>query len=84
MTAHEVNFDGLVGLTHNYGGLAVGNVAAAENALSDSNPKEAALQGLAKMKYLRTWASGRACCRPRNGRRWPCSGNWALAVTISR
>lgn len=52
MTAHEVNFDGLVGLTHNYGGLAVGNVAAAENAFSDSNPREAALQGLAKMKYL--------------------------------
>ena len=52
MTAHEVNFDGLIGLTHNYGGLAVGNVAAAENAFSDSNPREAALQGLAKMKYL--------------------------------
>src|SRR5688500_13214854 len=52
MTAYEVNFDGLVGLTHNYGGLAVGNIAAAENALTDSNPREAALQGLAKMKYL--------------------------------
>ena len=52
MSACEVNFDGLVGPTHNYGGLAVGNVAAAENALTDSNPREAALQGLAKMKYL--------------------------------
>lgn len=52
MKAHEVNFEGLVGPTHNYGGLAVGNVAAAENALTDSNPREAALQGLEKMKYL--------------------------------
>lgn len=52
MNACEVNFDGLVGPTHNYGGLAVGNVAAAENALMDSNPREAALQGLAKMKLL--------------------------------
>jgi succinylarginine dihydrolase len=52
MNAYEVNFDGLVGPTHNYGGLAVGNVAAAENALMDSNPREAALQGLAKMKRL--------------------------------
>lgn len=52
MNAFEVNFDGLVGPTHNYGGLAVGNVAAAENALTSSNPREAALQGLAKMKRL--------------------------------
>lgn len=52
MKAYEVNFDGLVGPTHNYGGLAVGNVAAAENALTESNPREAALQGLAKMKLL--------------------------------
>ncbi|MDU2610892.1 MAG: N-succinylarginine dihydrolase, partial [Pseudomonas aeruginosa] len=27
MNAHEVNFDGLVGPTHNYGGLSYGNVA---------------------------------------------------------
>ena len=52
MRAREVNFDGLVGPTHNYGGLAVGNIAAAENALTESNPRQAALQGLAKMKLL--------------------------------
>ncbi|HBN2297772.1 TPA: N-succinylarginine dihydrolase, partial [Salmonella enterica subsp. enterica serovar Typhimurium] len=27
MTAHEVNFDGLVGLTHHYAGLSFGNEA---------------------------------------------------------
>lgn len=52
MNAYEVNFDGLVGPTHNYGGLAVGNIASAESALTDSNPREAALQGLEKMKRL--------------------------------
>jgi succinylarginine dihydrolase len=52
VSAWEVNFDGLIGPTHNYGGLAIGNVAAAENALTESNPRQAALQGLAKMKYL--------------------------------
>ncbi len=50
--AVEVNFDGLVGPTHNYAGLSFGNVASKKNATAVSNPKEAALQGLAKMKAL--------------------------------
>lgn len=52
MNAHEVNFDGLVGPTHNYGGLSYGNVASQSNSQAVSNPKEAAKQGLAKMKAL--------------------------------
>ena len=48
----EVNFDGLVGPTHNYAGLAAGNEASRRNALAVSHPREAALQGLAKMKAL--------------------------------
>jgi succinylarginine dihydrolase len=48
----EVNFDGLVGPTHNYAGLSVGNVASLKNAAQASNPKQGALQGLAKMKAL--------------------------------
>lgn len=50
--AREVNFDGLVGPTHNYGGLSYGNVASESNSQQCSNPREAALQGLAKMKAL--------------------------------
>ncbi len=49
----EVNFDGLVGPTHNYAGLAHGNVASMRHGGLESNPKEAALQGLAKMKALK-------------------------------
>ena len=52
MPAHEINFDGLVGPTHNYAGLSFGNVASMQNKLSVSHPKQAALEGLAKMKFL--------------------------------
>ena len=48
----EVNFDGLVGPTHNYAGLALGNLASKKNAYKVSNPKKAALQGLRKMRFL--------------------------------
>ncbi len=50
--AVEANFDGLVGPTHNYAGLSRGNIASKSNVNSVANPKEAALQGLAKMKRL--------------------------------
>ncbi len=52
--AVEVNFDGLIGSTHNYGGLSRGNIASANNALQVSMPKQAALQGLKKMRYLQS------------------------------
>ncbi|MGQ5523222.1 N-succinylarginine dihydrolase [Chitinimonas sp. PSY-7] len=52
MSAFEANFDGLVGPTHNYAGLSFGNVASTGNQNVAANPKQAALQGLAKMKAL--------------------------------
>ena len=52
MSTIEANFDGLVGPTHNYAGLSFGNVASTTNAARPSNPREAALQGLRKMKAL--------------------------------
>jgi succinylarginine dihydrolase len=60
MSAHEWNFDGLVGPTHNYSGLSFGNIASAKNRGQIANPKRAALQGLAKMKALhdRGWKQG--------------------------
>jgi succinylarginine dihydrolase len=50
--AAEVNFDGLIGPSHNYGGLSDGNLASARNAGDVSNPREAAVQGLEKMRRL--------------------------------
>ncbi|MFC4656717.1 N-succinylarginine dihydrolase [Rheinheimera marina] len=52
MNFYEANFDGLVGPTHNYAGLSVGNVASLNNAKSLSSPKQAAKQGLQKMQAL--------------------------------
>lgn len=54
MDAQEWQFDGLVGPTHNYAGLAFGNVASDKNAGLVSNPKLAALQGLEKMRFVRS------------------------------
>lgn len=51
--AHEINFDGLVGPTHHYAGLSFGNVASTRNAKQASQPKKAALQGIAKAAKLR-------------------------------
>ena len=48
----EFNFDGIPGPTHNYSGLAQGNLASERNASQVANPREAALQGLAKMRAL--------------------------------
>ncbi|AWL11773.1 N-succinylarginine dihydrolase [Saliniradius amylolyticus] len=52
MKAFEVNFDGLVGPTHNYAGLSFGNVASLNNAKAVSSPRQAAKQGLQKAKAL--------------------------------
>jgi succinylarginine dihydrolase len=46
----EINFDGIVGPSHNYAGLSLGNLASARNAGSVSQPRAAALQGLDKMR----------------------------------
>ncbi len=52
--APEINFDGIPGPTHNYAGLAHGNLAAERHAQQVANPREAALQGLAKIRALAT------------------------------
>ncbi|MFA5959757.1 MAG: N-succinylarginine dihydrolase [Tatlockia sp.] len=52
MTYYELNLDGLVGPTHHYAGLSLGNLASTGNALKPANPKAAALQGIAKMRLL--------------------------------
>lgn len=52
MHYRELNLDGLVGPTHNYAGLSTGNVASMANRGAVSNPRAAALQGLAKAMAL--------------------------------
>ncbi len=46
----EINFDGIVGPSHNYAGLSLGNIASASHKGEASHPRAAALQGIAKMR----------------------------------
>jgi succinylarginine dihydrolase len=47
----EINFDGIVGPSHNYAGLSLGNLAATASAGATAFPREAALQGVEKMRH---------------------------------
>jgi succinylarginine dihydrolase len=66
MTHKEYNFDGLIGPTHNYAGLSFGNLASASNAGAASNPREAALQGLAKMRAAMALGLGQGFLPPQD------------------
>lgn len=48
----EINIDGLIGPTHHYGGLGIGNLASLEHRDQVSNPRQAAQEGLAKAKLV--------------------------------
>jgi succinylarginine dihydrolase len=50
MALREINFDGIVGPSHNYAGLSLGNLASTRNAGQVSQPRAAALEGIAKMR----------------------------------
>ncbi len=60
----EYNFDGLVGPTHNYGGLSRGNLASMTHRGEMSNPKRAALEGLSKMMRVAALGVGQAVLPP--------------------
>lgn len=51
MALVEINFDGIIGPSHNYAGLSLGNLASASHAGDLAYPRAAALQGLAKMRH---------------------------------
>lgn len=69
----EINFDGIVGPSHNYAGLSLGNLAATRNQGKTSYPRAAALQGLAKMRgnLAMGLAQGFFVPLPRPDMRWP-------------
>lgn len=62
----EIQFDGIVGPTHNYAGLSRGNVASESHAGSVSNPRAAARQGLAKMRLVRDLGVEQAVLPPQD------------------
>ena len=52
MSFIDAQIDRIVGPTHHFGGLGVGNVASQIHAGQVSNPQAAALQGLDKMRLV--------------------------------
>lgn len=64
MIMRELQFDGLVGPTHNYGGLSPGNVASTSHGGQESSPRAAAQQGLAKMRFVRGLGVAQAVLPP--------------------
>ena len=68
----EINFDGIVGPSHNYAGLSLGNLASSRNAGHVSRPRAAALQGLDKMRanLALGLAQGIFLPQPRPARAW--------------
>jgi succinylarginine dihydrolase len=51
VTLPEINFDGIIGPSHNYSGLSLGNIASSSNKGLVSHPRAAALQGIDKMRH---------------------------------
>jgi succinylarginine dihydrolase len=72
MALTEINFDGIVGPSHNYAGLSFGNLASTRNVGEVSRPRAAALQGVEKMRSnLRLGlAQGIFLPHPRPSRSW--------------
>ena len=68
----EINFDGIVGPSHNYAGLSLGNLASTRNAGEVSQPRAAALQGIDKMRANLALGldQGLFVPQPRPARRW--------------
>jgi succinylarginine dihydrolase len=68
----EINFDGIIGPSHNYAGLSLGNLASTRNAGQVSEPRAAALQGLDKMRanLALGLSQGIFLPHPRPDRRW--------------
>ena len=72
MAVREINFDGLVGPSHNYAGLSPGNLASTSHAGARSRPRAAALQGINKMRanLALGLAQGMFLPQPRPDHRW--------------
>lgn len=66
----EINIDGMIGPTHHFGGLGVGNLASLASQNSQSNPRAAALEGIAKMELVAGLGVGQYYLPP------PARPNW--------
>lgn len=84
MAGYEVNFDGLVGLTHHYAGLSFGNEASTRHQNTLSNPRLAAKQGLLKMKALADLGYKQGVLPHKNAQRWGFYASWVSVDQMSK
>ena len=72
MALVEINFDGIVGPSHNYSGLSLGNIASTAHKGMAAFPRAAALQGVEKMRrnLALGLAQGVLLPHPRPNREW--------------
>ena len=66
----EINIDGMIGPTHHFGGLGVGNIASLASQNSIANPQAAALEGLAKMELVASVGVGQYYLPPPERPNW--------------
>jgi succinylarginine dihydrolase len=68
----EINVDGIVGPSHNYAGLSLGNLASTRNVGQVSKPRHAALEGVDKMRanLALGLSQGILLPHPRPDQRW--------------
>ena len=80
MAIREINFDGIIGPSHNYAGLSLGNLASTGHRGEVSRPRAAALQGIDKMRanLALGLVQGMFVPQPRPARDWLAS----LGTTI--
>lgn len=76
MSVTEINFDGLIGPSHNYAGLSLGNLASAHNAGAVSHPRAAALQGIDKMRNTIALGLKQGLLLPQ----WRPDGEWLASL----
>jgi succinylarginine dihydrolase len=79
MQYRDINFDGLVGPTHNYAGLSLGNKASCSHKWNQSSPRTAALQGLLKAKHLHDRGYPQAILPPHPRPSLKALRNWGLS-----
>ncbi len=72
MSETTIQIDRLVGPTHHFGGLGVGNVASMAHGGQVSRPAAAARQGLAKMRLVAEHTGINLCCRRNRDRVFHC------------
>lgn len=76
MTVREINFDGLVGPSHNFAGLSPGNLASTDHAGQVSRPRAAALEGIEKMRANIRLGLTQGIFLPQ----WRPDGSWLAAL----